>query len=175
MKDLINKLLIGGMLILGLIFFIFGNHYKFFLALTYILAFWFLAWVIKKMKMNGYYKTLICIFLWLSFLGELYFYRNFKYYDKILHLLIPFFMAMMAYSFLKRYNLPYLKIITFSGVFGLLALFEVFEYTNDFIFGLDMIGVQSRTGGVLLDSFTDTMFDLISGGIGSLLYLIFKK
>lgn len=175
MKELINKILLGSILITGLVFLFLHNNFNFVIAITHILFAWLFVFIINKIKINENYKTLVYIFLWFSFLGEIYFYRIFEYYDKILHLIVPFFITMMVYEYTKQFKIEYKKVFVFLTVLGMLALFELVEYSFDFILGLDMIGVQSRTGSVLLDSFTDTMFDLIFGGAGSLLYLIFKK
>lgn len=167
MKINLNKILFGTILLVGILF-LFLQKYFFFLTFISCFAFtWFLWFVIDRININEKYKTYICIFIWLHLLGTLFLYDFFIYYDKFLHLLIPFFMTVMVYDYSKKHKLEFPKITILLVILGMLVLFEFFEYFIDTFFDLEMQG----RGRSKID---DTMWDLIMGGLGSLTFLVFK-
>jgi len=59
-------------------------------------------------------------------------------------------------------------------VIGLFAIWEFYEYAGTLIFDYPFVGVY-HDGIMIMSSYDDTMWDMIFGTLGSLLYLIFKK
>jgi len=53
-----------------------------------------------------------------------------------------FFITLMAYSHMKRYKFPISKQLYSLLSWVLWFFFELFEYSMDFIFDLEMVGVQ---------------------------------
>ena len=148
------------------------EYYLFLLITISFIFFFFFCSIVDKLKVNKDYKYLIFLFIILEILGELFFYRNLEYYDKILHFIVPLFITLFVYSYIKRFKLDYPKTTTLLIVIGMITSFELFEYFVDFFFDLGMLGVESRRGTELLDPLTDTMWDLIMGVLGSIFYLI---
>lgn len=121
----------------------------------------------------------IIVFLFATvFLGEVFdFYGRFWWWDIALHGtsaigfgLTGFLFALMLFEG-DRFAAPYwaLTLIAFSIAMTTGALWEVFEFTMDSLFGLNM----QKTG--LDDTMGDLIVDAIGGAIGSLagyLYLI---
>jgi len=174
-EKIIDFILYKSMLVIGLILFAFRFY---FLSTVFLVSFFF-AWLfstaVDRIEINKNYKILIYISLWLSIFGEFYLYETFEFYDKLLHFIVPLFLASMIYDYIEKYKTTYPKMIVFFIVLGMLTIFEMFEYSIDMIFKLDMLGVTSRTGSILLSAITDTMVDLILGSLACLIFLIFKK
>lgn len=168
MRISLRKGLFIAILFMGILSLFFRQYFLFLVFISCFAFTWLLWFVIDRIKINEKYKTYVCIFVWLHIFGTLFLYDNFKYYDKILHLLVPFFMTLMVYNYSKKYKLEFPKITILLVVLGMLVLFEFFEYFVDVFLNLEMQG-----GGQ--SGLDDTMWDLIMGGLGSLMCLIFKS
>ncbi len=105
-----------------------------------------------------------------------YIYPN---YDKILHLISPFlFCVLMFYlvSKIQGISLPIKLFLTLSIVVSLLAFWEIFEFSLDKFYNMQLQGVWVRdvTGmgklNMIMDRNDDTMVDMIMGIIGSLAF-----
>jgi len=118
------------------------------------------------------FEILIMVFIFLSlFLGELTsFYSRFWWWDMLLHGLSGLIVATFALSLVyilnreKRIKLNpfFITIFSFTFALGLGAIWEIFEFEMDSIFGFNM----QKSGLV------DTMWDLILDSIGALIISI---
>ena len=171
----ITKLLKYLLLILGIFFFVFPYKFKLFywlFLISFILALIF-ELVIKKLELSDKEYLLILIIIWLNAIGELWFYTNFQYYDKLLHFIDPFLISVIYYTYLKKNN----QMITFFFPFtilGMLAFFEIIEWLIDSL-GFPMLGVYTSSGIEIMSKLTDTMIDLLAGCLGILTFLITKQ
>jgi len=90
-----------------------------------------------------------------------------------LHLSLGIVLAMIVYGHYKQ-NSQLKKDAVFLTVLGMLALWEIYEFILDNFFGFQAQGVIR--GGIFIQSpINDTMYDLIWGSIGVLIYLFFKQ
>jgi hypothetical protein len=62
----------------------------------------------------------------------------------------------------------------FFVILGMLCAWEILEYSTTIFFDFPSMGVF-KNGAMIQSPLEDTMYDLVLGGLGSLLYLIFKK
>jgi hypothetical protein len=143
--------------------------------LWFVLAYFLFIFMDKK-GVNENYKLFVVLAIWLSLLGRVYFYANFFYYDKILHIIIPFFITLLAYDYFSK-NLKPDKLAIFLFVMGILVSWEIFEYFVDTFGILDfkMLGVYDSMGNELMSPMKDTMIDLVIGAFSSLIALAFKN
>lgn len=167
MKISLKKSLFIAILFMGVLSLVFKQYFIFLIFISCFAFTWFFWFIIDRMKINDKYKTYVCVFIWLHIFGTLFLYDGFKYYDKFLHFLVPFFMTVMVYNYSKKYKLEFPKITILLVVLGMLVLFEFFEYFVDVFLNLEMQG-RGQSG---LD---DTILDLLMGGLGSLTFLFFK-
>ena len=109
----------------------------------------------------AYYMILGFIFISM-YLGNIWSFYSILYYDKFLHLSSGFLTSIIGYIlFLELFNEKVRKGIKpnvsaiFVSIFSIAAaaLWEIWEFTTDLLFGLD-----SQAGGLI-----DTMLDIISG------------
>ena len=114
-------------------------------------------------------KTPIYILLWFHVLGSLLFYFTIQHYDKFLHFMIPFFITLIFYDYVKERFPKNPKLAIFFIVFGMLIWFELLEYFVDIFLDSNMQG----TG--LLTPLKDTVYDVVAGIFGIGTFLIFKK
>lgn len=148
------------------------------LAITMLI--WFVSsfvlfWIIDKRGIHHQYKLLIVISVWLHVFGMLYFYQSFQYYDKVLHFVISYAITMIVYDyFVKNLHFRPKKLMVFLSALGIGVVWEMIEYFNDVFLGNTSQGVFSSTGVMLMSPISDTMIDLIVGGLGAILYLAFK-
>lgn len=173
-KMKLNQILLIIMLIGGVFFLSIGKYLFFFFFLIAFISTWFLYKVVDKMGINKNYKILISILLFFHLFGALYLFDAFRYYDKIMHLVVGISITLMIYTHLKRFNLEYPRTTTFFIVLGMLFLWEIFEYTADAFFNLRTMGVQDIQGTVIASTIDDTMQDMIMGALGSIFCLIGK-
>lgn len=138
-----------------------------------IISYKFLEYFFKKNKINPKFIFAAAISLWLGILGETGLYYMYQYYDKFLHLVIPFMITAIVYEYFSK-NLKPDKLAVFFCVLGLLCLFEIYEYFGYFLFGLPVVGVI-KGNNLLMSFYDDTMWDLITGALGSAIYLLLKK
>jgi len=159
------------LLIAGVFYYLRNIHFAFIFFGAFLAGIFF-VWVIKLLGLNERYSLLIIGALWLDLLGEAGgFYRNWVYYDKILHFIDPIFIAMAVKDYLKKYKIKYESFVVISVIMGFLAFFEIFEYFIEAFFGFPMLGVLNSNSKVIISPIVDTMWDLILGLLGTLTYL----
>lgn len=156
----------------SLVFFIINKNsfYAFYSILT-IATMLSLRIYVKKVNcnINEELYLLVLLFIFLSMtLGKLYdFYSVFPWWDKMLHTLSGVLLSIIALYLYKSFRgsdelrvKDSLLIITFIFCFAIAmgALWEIFEFTTDFLFNLN-----SQRG-----SLQDTMGDLIADTAGAL-------
>ncbi len=103
-------------------------------------------------------------------------------YDKILHLIIPIFVAMLVFHLTNKLKIKFYQkiLITFCITISILALFEIGEFILDKLFGWKLQGVYLRdmTGldklNIVMDKNDDTMMDLILGTLGTIIFTLVK-
>jgi hypothetical protein len=151
-------------------------------SLIYVVHFgWFvLAYIIFYLmdinKIDSRYKIFVVFAIWASLIGRIYFYNNFFYYDKFLHVLTPFLITFIVYDYFLK-NLEPKKGVVFFVVLGMLCSFEIFEYLVDTfgILNFKMQGVYDDFGNVLMEPLKDTMIDLMLGAIASITALATRR
>ena len=173
----INNILVFLMLLFGIVFIFIDYRYKFFFIFFFISFFVAIifSYMLKRMDLNENYNILISISLWLNLFGDLGLYSYFQYYDKVLHIIIPILITAILCSYFYKKEFTN-KILIFFSVMGILASFEIYEWTIQTIFDFQMMGVISG-GEMVLSYIDDTIIDLILGGLSSIgyLYLTWKK
>lgn len=122
-----------------------------------------------KIYLPTEYEFIIIVFLYASlFLGEIrFFYLKYWWWDTLLHLCSGIGLGFAGFLFLyiifyknqKNINPIWLSIFAFCFALSLGALWEIFEFTMDSFFSLNM----QKSGLV------DTMWDLIADSIGALI------
>lgn len=176
--SIVNKALTFGFLILGVALLItpFGTPLRIMTAFVTFSIVFYLETFLKKrnIKHLQIYLFFICLAFWFNVLGEfLFYYVGFTYYDKCLHL----FTGALIFAVVQEYFRGDAKIrndIVLFTTLGMLALWEIYEYSLFAIFDFPMIGVISN-GVVVQSPIDDTMIDLVIGFMGSLIYLFFSK
>ncbi|WP_242850541.1 hypothetical protein [Clostridium lundense] len=192
MKNIMNSIstivIIGirVLLLLNIIRNFYINNYYFVLIGVAALTLTFLTTIYCKLfknKGNNLLNFSITFFVFLSlYLGTLNGFYKFPWWDTMLHFVSGILIGLLAIILmnalngnkdLKSYLSPkfiFLYIISFVALSG--VLWEIYEFTIDTLFGLDMQGV-SFTG------VTDTMEDFIAALIGGIIpafygYITFK-
>jgi len=106
-------------------------------------------------------------------------YFKFPNYDKVEHLFFPMMFASITYHILtKKLDIPFKwkLFFTFFIIVGSLTMFEIIEYLLDFIFDWHLQGVFiEEAGGIyreILSRIDDTMLDILTGVIGTMIYII---
>lgn len=177
---LINKGLSYLLLLLAIIFYFFPYRYKtfywlFFISFGVAIAFKFL---LDKLKLKDWDFFIVLIAIWLNALGELWFYFNWIYYDKFLHLTVPFLICILYSGHLKQAGWKIDLFFPFT-IIGMLASFEILEWVIHTYIGFPMLGVYSSIKGnpdkLVMDFLTDTMIDLIMGILGITTFLLVSK
>src|SRR3972149_8558957 len=100
----INRILSYLLLLLGIIFMIFPYRFTTFYWLMFIsfaIALLF-KFIIKKLELTEKEYFVVLIIIWLNVLGELWFYFNFLFYDKLLHFIVPFSISYIYCGYLKK-------------------------------------------------------------------------
>lgn len=170
MVSLILWFIRADIVLAGLYTLLVGRWELFFIS-TLALVFSFLPGIIEgkyKIDLPIEFEIAIVGFIYMSiFLGE---YRNayesIIWWDGFLHIASGVFFAFLAFVFLytliinkKLKASPFIiALITFNFSMGIGAIWEIFEFGMDSIFGLNM-----QKNGL-----NDTMWDLIVNGIGAL-------
>ncbi|MDU6876737.1 hypothetical protein ACQX0N_04660 [Clostridium tepidum] len=134
-----------------------------------------LIFKILKMDLDKTLYLSIIIFIFTAlYLGTLNNFYRYKWWDTMLHTVSGIIIGFFAIIILKKHSYNnsiyiYNKIFIFIFVLSFVALcgviWEIYEFTIDSLFGLDMQGVIDT--GV-----TDTMVDLIADLIGSIISYI---
>lgn len=174
--NLINRVLVYGLFLTGVILLFRGTGR----VSTTIMAFGsfigsvLIAWLLKTKNIDDKYMLAINATLWGNLLGEIaFYYHNLIFYDKILHILLGIILSAIIYSYYAT-NSNLKRDAVFYTTMGLLAIWEIYEFSLDSFFGFQSQGVLSNKV-FILSPLEDTMYDLIWGAIGSLFYLFFKK
>jgi RsiW-degrading membrane proteinase PrsW (M82 family) len=143
--QLVNKGLFYGMFICGVVFAFLENNliFLFFILIPSVIVSWFAAKILEFKDLSPDYELPINIALWLNILGEMYFYYNFQYYNKVLHLAIPFLITIIIYEYISKNAKDHKpkKEIVFFTVLGMTALFEILEYFLYTILQYPLVGV----------------------------------
>lgn len=138
------------------------------------ILFKYIHWYDKKnkLKIPDYYYTLGVLAVYPTIIGEFFFKLYYKvlYYDKILHLIIPIYLAVVVSLFLKK-NIRFEKLFIILVVVGLSGLWEMFEFFVDTISNTPImqgvvINMKELTGG-LEDTMKDSFLALIGAIIGA--------
>ena len=172
----INKLVIYGFFVLGivLLFYPTGRMSTPIIAFGTFICSVIVGWFLKYKKIDEKYWFVFNLALLLNLLGEVGpFYQGLLFYDKIIHLLLGFLLSGAVYEYYKRHS-GLKKDAVFLTVMGLLAVWEIYEYTLDTFFGFQAQGVIRNNVFVQIP-LDDTMYDLIMGALGSLAFLFLKK
>jgi hypothetical protein len=173
------SLVLKALLALGaVLLFIEGNYQAGFESLL-ILLLTFLPLVMGKqlrIRIPHEFETLAIVFVYLSlFLGEVQgYYERYWWWDLALHAGSGFLLGILGFLFVYLLNksenialhLSSGFIATFAFMFAMTVgvLWEIFEFTMDQLFGMDM--QRSATGIV------DTMWDLIVNCVGAVVVSI---
>jgi uncharacterized membrane protein YjdF len=174
--DILNKILLYSFFIVAVVLLVRGSER----ISTMLVAFGMFivsiaaAWTLKYKGISDKYWLWINIALALNLLGEIFaYYAGPLIYDKLLHLLLGIVLAAIVFEYYKN-NSVLKKDMAFLTVLGMLAIWEIYEYTLDVFFGFQSQGIVR--GAIFTQSkIDDTMYDLIMGAIGAVTYLFFKK
>jgi len=173
---LIEKLLLYGLFALGvvLLFYGTGRISTMLLAFESFFAAILIAWIFHQKGLNEKYLPYFYLGLWFNMFGEIIAYYNGTFlYDKLLHLSLGILLSAVILEYYEK-NSDLKRDSTFFAVLGLLAIWEIYEFALDSFFGFQAQGVFINN--IMVQSaINDTMYDLIWGSIGSLVYLFFKK
>lgn len=128
---------------------------------------------ILKIDISDYFETIFYIFIFLAqFLGSgINLYDKIYWYDDFTHLLSGIFSCLIAIAILKIFKKSISKDITFNIififgiVFTIAGCWELIEFAIDQVIGSNM--QHSIDTGV-----SDTMFDILSALVGSLIFNI---
>ena len=130
----------------------------------------------KKMKIDfpSEFDIVVVLFIYAAlFLGELYsFYERFWWWDTMLHSFSGIILGNIGYALVSYLNTSsstdinlspiFVALFTFCFALAIGALWEIFEFSMDSFFGLNM----QKSGLV------DTMKDLIVDTIGAMLFSV---
>jgi len=171
-------ILIG--ILVVIILYIFRNT-NYFLWTSSFLAFLFVFYLADKIFYLNFNKKHYIIFILIVTAGVLFspLYFISPKYDKILHLLSPFFLCILIFYLANKTKLKFSTklFITFSIMIMFLALFEIGEFLLDKLFDLKLQGVFLRDYpsvtklNLIQGKNDDTMIDLILGVISSLVFV----
>lgn len=170
-------LVLKAILIIGVVLAIWEQQWLNALAVTGILAITFLPLVLGQ-RFRAYipseFEALAVIFVFAAlFLGEIHaYYTRFWWWDILLHTTSGFLLGILGFLLVYVLNATrqvefhmqpgFIALFAFMFAVGIGALWEIFEYAMDSIFGLNM-----QKG---LD---DTMWDLIVDALGALIISVF--
>lgn len=131
-----------------------------------------IIWALKKEGMAKEHLIFMLLACYLNILGESYlYYMDTTFYDKIVHLVVGILITSLIYTFYRRRYKVAKKLILLAYI-GIATIWEFYEFFVVTYLNIPFVGVFS--GGVLvMDYYTDTIFDLIYSGLGSVVYLIY--
>lgn len=168
------SLILKTLLIIGAIALFMTRQYQAMMETLIILSITFLPIVLHarfQVKIPHEFETLAILFVFLSlFFGEvLDFYNRYWWWDVALHTSSGFLLGITGFLLVYVLNEDdkidmdlspgFISLFAFMFAMGFGALWEIFEYTMDEIFGLNM----QKSG------LQDTMWDLIVDAVGALL------
>jgi len=157
------------LLIAGIYYLTLGDNIRY--ALMFFVSFGFAKfffYVMDRMKIKKKYYIPVIIALWLNCIGEMFFYYNFEYYDKILHFFIPMLITAILVSKSKE---PFDILVKVTGMLILFEIFEIILYT---FLGLNTLGVIIG-GNFTMSPVDDTITDVLLGIAGSYVYLLLNR
>ncbi|NRZ97369.1 hypothetical protein [Clostridium tetanomorphum] len=139
---------------------------------------------ILKTKLNELMSFSIVFFMFISlYLGTLKNFYRFIWWDTMLHLISGLILGLLAIVLMENLNMEnfsshllnpkfiFLYILSFVALCG--VIWEIYEFTVDTLFGLDMQGA-SFTG--VVDTMEDLIADLVGGIIPAIYgYITFKN
>jgi len=167
------SLLLKALLILGAIFLFIAGQYQAVVETLLILCITFMPLLLDarlQVKIPYEFEALAILFAYLSlFLGEvLDFYNRFWWWDIVLHISSGFLLGITGFLLVyvlnedKKINFDlspfFIALFAFMFAMGFGAIWEIFEFSADELFGLNM----QKSG------LQDTMWDLIVDAIGAL-------
>lgn len=130
-----------------------------------------------------YYLYIIIIAISGILMSKMYF--VYPQYDKVLHFILPILVSSIYYYMVSKLNinLRWKLLFTFLAVISTLAVFEIVEYSVDYLFDWKLQGVFQYQGDrwgfgglsnfkLLVEPIDDTMIDLFFGLLGSLLFWV---
>ena len=151
-----------------------------------LFSFFALLFILNKLfKFSELELFLLLINVYLHILGDnttFGLYERWFYYDKLMHFFSWALIAIVVILRLdrmipKKYKLEK-YLLAFFSVLGLEALWEIIEYFEDIIFGFRTQGVYIN-GVMVMNTFTDTMYDMTFTALGILtvlvIFFIYKK
>jgi len=180
--SIINDILFYAIIVGCIIFFI-SSPLNFYPPFILLLVFFSLIVIKKVFKLSEFEFLLLLINFYLGFLGENFMfglYFKYQWYDKVLHFISWALIATVVYFRLSKIMPKKYKterhLITFFSVLGLEALWEIIEYIVDNLF----LGPASKNlmqgvyinGVMVMNSFSDTMYDIIFTALGILFALV---
>jgi len=152
-------------------------------TLSIFLSIWIFYLVDHSFKIKfefRHYLYILAILVFGVLLSPLYHFSI--SYDKILHLVMPIFVSLLAFFMVDKIkiNLKSKLIITICIAFSALAFFEIIEYLLDVFWNLKLQGVYIRDaagftkGTIIMNKNTDTMIDLLLDLGGCFIFAISK-
>ena len=170
-------------IILVLLYELYISNYNNVITLLFAFALTYYNYIVKhlfKINLKDSSKIMICILILLALvLGTvLKFYYLFTWWDLLLHFLSGIIMFYIGKDIFlnivskdKKVKINYFIVLIFSLCFALAIanIWEIFEYTTDYIFN----GDTQRTAGLIgRYALEDTMTDLIISTIGTFIIFI---
>ncbi|MBI2139883.1 DUF2238 domain-containing protein [Candidatus Woesearchaeota archaeon] len=126
----------------------------------------------KKLDIPGSYITLGLVAVYLTVIGEFYLelYYRVVYYDKILHFLIPLYLAVLARRFFSSQQ-QLKELFAVLAVLGAATLWELLEFIIDSFAGVPIMqgiftGMKGLTGGHE-DTMKDISMNLLGAAVGA--------
>lgn len=168
------SLVLKGVIAIGAVLLFFDGNYQAVFESLIILFITFLPLLMGKhfeVNIPHEFETLAIIFIYMSlFLGEVHgYYERFWWWDLVLHAGSGFLLGIVGFLLVfvlnqdKRADMNmspgFIAMFAFMFAMSFGALWEIFEFTMDSVFGLNM----QKSGLV------DTMWDLIVDCIGALI------
>ena len=133
--------------------------------------------LIDKLELNENYKIFVGLAVWLNALAYAYFYQRYLYAGYPIHFVDSILITFIVYDYFKK-NLKVegvqLFICTFLTLIGIVSMWEIYEYLTGIILHIKIQGIFVL-GNALVRPIDDTMWDIIIGGLGSLLTLISRE
>jgi len=166
-----------------IVFFTDYNYFPILPVIPMFLFIQFVHWYDRRYKLNipDHYFTFGMFFAYMNICGDFFFelYYNMLYYDKLLHLVIPAYLAVVINFFLRK-TVRFREVFVIFIVMGIASLWEMVEYFVDSISGTTImqgvvINMKEMTGG-FADTMKDMFWAMIGGIVGTLLSKIdFKE
>ncbi len=166
------------LLAFGLALWVFGAQMQpFVLTLSLSILGIIIFKISKNMRISSKYNPFISLAIWMNALCYIYLPSSIGYLWYAVHFIDAFLITLILYDyFFKNSSLKgaYSFIFLFLSVLGILALWEIYEYSIDLLAPIRLQGIYSSSGRWLTYPIDDTMRDLIIGSCGSILALFVK-